>query len=50
MPFIDRTDAGQQLAKALAHYKKQRPVVLALPRGGLPVAAEVATAPIASSG
>jgi putative phosphoribosyl transferase len=44
MPFIDRTDAGQQLAKALAHYKKQRPVVLALPRGGVPVAAEVAAA------
>src|SRR5664280_2530069 len=43
MPFIARTDAGQQLAKSLAHYKKQRPVVLALPRGGVPVAAEVAT-------
>ena len=44
MPFVDRTDAGQQLAKALAHYKDQRPVVLALPRGGVPVAAEVAAA------
>ena len=44
MPFIDRTDAGRQLAKALTHYRKQRPVVLALPRGGVPVAAEVATA------
>jgi len=44
MPFIDRMDAGQRLAKALAHYKAQRPVVLALPRGGVPVAAEVATA------
>lgn len=44
MPFIDRTDAGRQLAKALAHYKSQRPVVLALPRGGVPVAAEIATA------
>jgi putative phosphoribosyl transferase len=44
MPFIDRTDAGRQLAKALARYKAQRPVVLALPRGGVPVAAEVATA------
>ena len=43
MPFIDRTDAGRQLAKALARYKAQRPVVLALPRGGVPVAAEVAT-------
>ena len=44
MPFIDRTDAGRQLAKALACYKIQRPVVLALPRGGVPVAAEVANA------
>jgi len=44
MPFIDRTDAGRKLAKALASYKNQRPVVLALPRGGVPVAAEVATA------
>jgi putative phosphoribosyl transferase len=44
MPFVDRTDAGRQLAKALAVYKGKRAVVLALPRGGVPVAAEVATA------
>jgi putative phosphoribosyl transferase len=44
MPFVDRTEAGRKLAKALAAYKNQRPVVLALPRGGVPVAAEVATA------
>lgn len=44
MPFIDRNDAGQKLAKALAAYKQQRPVVLALPRGGVPVAAKIATA------
>ena len=44
MPFVDRTDAGRQLAKALAAYKGKRAVVLALPRGGVPVAAEVATA------
>jgi putative phosphoribosyl transferase len=44
MPFIDRTDAGRQLAKTLTRYKGQQPIVLALPRGGVPVAAEVATA------
>ena len=44
MPFIDRTDAGRQLAKALTAYKTQSPVILALPRGGVPVAAEIATA------
>jgi putative phosphoribosyl transferase len=44
MPFIDRTDAGRKLAKALTRYKDRQPVVLALPRGGVPVAAEVATA------
>lgn len=44
MPFTDRIDAGQRLAKALAAYKDKHPVVLALPRGGVPVAAEVAQA------
>ncbi len=44
MPFADRTDAGRQLAKALAGYKGQNAVVLALPRGGVPVAAQVAEA------
>jgi predicted phosphoribosyltransferase len=42
VPFVDRSDAGRQLAKALIAYKGQRPIVLALPRGGVPVAAEVA--------
>jgi putative phosphoribosyl transferase len=44
MPFMNRSDAGRRLPHALARYKDQRPVVLALPRGGVPVAAEVATA------
>ena len=44
MPFTDRTDAGRQLAQALASYKRQKPVVLALPRGGVPVAVKVAEA------
>ena len=44
MVFIDRTDAGRQLAQALLRYRGRRPVVLALPRGGVPVAAEVAAA------
>ncbi len=44
MPFKNRSDAGRKLAKALAGYKDQQPVILALPRGGVPVAAEVAAA------
>lgn len=44
MPFHDRSDAGRKLARALAHYKDRYPVILALPRGGVPVAAEVAAA------
>ncbi|MGO9008024.1 MAG: phosphoribosyltransferase [Beijerinckiaceae bacterium] len=44
MGFENRSDAGRRLAQALASYKDQRPVILALPRGGVPVAAEVAAA------
>lgn len=44
MPFRNRAEAGQQLAAALAGYRDQDPVILALPRGGVPVAAEVASA------
>ena len=40
----NRADAGRRLAKALIKYKSLHPVVLALPRGGVPVAAEVAAA------
>jgi putative phosphoribosyl transferase len=44
MSFRDRSEAGRKLAKALVAYKDQSSVILALPRGGVPVAAEVAAA------
>jgi putative phosphoribosyl transferase len=44
MSFVDRSDAGRRLAQALLTYREQRPVILALLRGGVPVAAEVAAA------
>jgi putative phosphoribosyl transferase len=40
--FADRREAGRQLAAVLIRYKDERPIVLALPRGGVPVAYEVA--------
>ncbi|WP_406111825.1 phosphoribosyltransferase family protein [Kitasatospora purpeofusca] len=42
--FTDRTDAGHRLAARLAHLRGPGTVVVALPRGGVPVAAEVAAA------
>jgi predicted phosphoribosyltransferase len=42
--FVDREDAGRQLAHALVRIALVRPVVLGLPRGGVPVAAVVARA------
>jgi putative phosphoribosyl transferase len=42
--FRDRADAGRRLAAGLEHLRAERPVVLALPRGGVPVAYEVARA------
>lgn len=44
MRFSDRKDAGRQLAARLMSYRDRHPVVLALPRGGVPVAAEIAAA------
>ena len=42
--FDDRADAGRRLATALMHLKGENPIVLALPRGGVPVAFEAANA------
>ncbi len=42
--FQDRRDAGCRLAKRLLHYRDENPVVLALPRGGVPVGAEISRA------
>lgn len=40
--FDDRADAGRRLASALEPYRARRPLILGIPRGGVPVAAEVA--------
>ena len=42
--FQDRTQAGRKLAMALGRFKASHPLILALPRGGVPVAYEVARA------
>ena len=43
-PFLNRAQAGQLLARELAKLDLERPVVYALPRGGVPVAAPIAEA------
>src|SRR3954454_19121416 len=44
MRFRDRAEAGQVLATLLEHLREAKPVVVGLPRGGVPVAAEIAAA------
>lgn len=44
MMFQDRKHAGRLLGEALSHYKNEDAVIFALPRGGVPVAAEISTA------
>ena len=44
LTFADRAEAGRLLAERLAALRLEAPLVLALPRGGVPVAAEVARA------
>lgn len=44
LPFTDRASAGCLLAKQLVrHVNRDNVIALALPRGGVPVAYEVAT-------
>jgi len=42
--FENRREAGERLAKELLYLKDRKPVVLALPRGGVPIGLEVARA------
>jgi putative phosphoribosyl transferase len=43
-PFRDREDAGRRLAEQLAAYRDESLIVLALPRGGVPVGYEISRA------
>lgn len=44
LPFLDRDDAARQLAVALAHFRATHPVILAIPRGAVPMGRIVADA------
>src|SRR5262245_27719075 len=42
--FANRRSAGRELSQRLHHLRDEKPVVLALPRGGVPVGFEIASA------
>jgi putative phosphoribosyl transferase len=42
IPFHDREDAGRRLGEALERYRGRNPLVLAIPRGGVPIGRIVA--------
>ncbi len=42
--FRDREDAGRRLVERLEQYRDEDPIILALPRGGVPVAYEISRA------
>ncbi len=44
MMFADRTDAGRRLARELQRFRREKPVVLGLARGGVPIGCEIALA------
>ncbi len=44
MTFKDRQEAGKKLADRLAAFREQSPLVLAIPRGGVPVGCEISKA------
>jgi len=44
MPFLDRNEAADRLAERLSPYRGQHPLVLAIPRGAVPMALRIATA------
>jgi putative phosphoribosyl transferase len=44
MYFTNRQDAGHRLAEALERFRNDKPIVLALPRGGVPIGYEIARA------
>ena len=44
MIFADRYQAGQELASSLSRFRHENPIIIALPRGGVPIGYEVALA------